>query len=147
MQRMMRSCKFCGIAEGGLDRRGKPAHINRDNLCAPCYYVLEHVKYQPEKLDAGTMDWFVAMCEFNMKHGMFVPIKQRKELAHLKPVSWACRRCGTNRITNQDFAYKNYCVVCAEEMRAERMERQKPRSAFKRRSDLGGTHVKAKSRI
>lgn len=144
---MTKSCKFCGIAEGNTDRRGKPAHINRDKLCAPCNYILERVKYQPDKLDAGTMDWFVAMCEFNMKHGMFVPIKQRRELAHLKPVNWTCRRCGTNRITDQDFAYRNYCVVCAEAMRAERMERQKQRSAFKRRSDTGGTHTKAKSKI
>ena len=144
---MTKSCKFCGVADGCTDRRGKPAHINRDGLCAPCNYILERVKYQPDKLTADALDWFVAMCEFNMKHGMFVPIKQRRELAHLKPVNWACRRCGTNKITNRDLTYVNYCVMCADDMRAERMERQKPRSAFKRRSDAGGTHTKAKSKI
>lgn len=144
----MKTCKFCGIPEGSVDRKGKPAHINRDNLCAPCYYVLERVKYQPEALNKSTMDWFVDMCKFNIQHGMFVPIRQRRELAHLKPVpKWACRRCGTEQVTNQDFGYKNYCVACADEIRAQRLKNQKPRSSFSKRSDTGCTHQRAKEKI
>lgn len=144
----MKTCKFCGVLEGGVDRNGKPAHINRDNLCAPCYRVLEQVKYQPDRVSKSTMDWFVDMCKFNIQHGMFVPLRQRRELADLKPAAqWHCKSCGTATITNQDFGYKNYCVVCAEELRARRMERQKPRTAFKRRSDIGGTHLKDKSKV
>ena len=144
----MKTCKFCGIPEGSVDRRGKPAHINRDKLCAPCYYVLERVKYQPEALSKSTMDWFVDMCKFNIQHGMFVPVKQRRELADLKPVKpWSCRRCDTAIVANQDFGYKNYCVACADEIRAIRMEGQKSRTAFKGRSDAGGKHMRAKEKI
>jgi hypothetical protein len=110
--------------------------------------VLDHIKYRPEAVSKSTMDWFVDMCKFNIQHGMFVPIKQRRELADLKPAKpWSCRRCGTATVTNQDFGYKNYCVECAYEMRAQRMERQKPRSSFKRRRDAGGKHLKDKAKI
>ena len=124
------------------------ARINRDNLCAPCYRVLDKIKYQPDAVSKSTMDWFVDMCKFNIQHGMFVPIRQRRELAHLKPVAaWSCKRCGTVRLADQDFGYKNYCVECADELRAQRMERQKPRELFRARSDKGGKHLKDKAKI
>lgn len=117
----MSSCKFCGVAEGAHDRNGKLAHINRDKLCAPCYYVLERVKRQPEKLSADTLDWFVAMCEFNIKHGMFVPVAQRRRLQHLKPKqAWRCKRCGEANDAMRDGAYVNYCQTCAYTIRVER---------------------------
>lgn len=136
----MKACKFCGIIEGAPDRKGKLAHINRDGLCAPCYYILERIKYQPEALSAEQHKWFEKMCEFNIQHGMFVPIKQRRELAHLKPKQpWACRRCGATNEANKDLGYKNYCVMCADEIRRTRIEGQKPRS--KTRSDKGSHHA------
>lgn len=130
-----RPCKFCGVTED-------TAHINRDNLCARCYRVLEKVRRGVAS--AEEQAWHDDMCRFNMQHGMFVPVARRRELADLKPPNWHCRRCGTNRITDQDFAYKNYCVQCAEEMRAKQLEGRKPRSAFKRRSDIGGKHIRVK---
>lgn len=134
-----RSCKFCGVTED-------TKHINRDNLCARCYRILEKVR--SGVASAEEVQWHDDMCRFNIQHGMFVPIRQRRELAHLKPApQWHCRRCGTATITNQDFGYKNYCVECADEMRSQRMERQKPRTSFRQRSDKGGKHLKDKAKI
>lgn len=130
----MKTCKFCGIHEGAPDRRGDAAHINRDNLCAPCNYVLERVKRQPERLSVEDWDWFNGMCEFNIKHGMFVPVAQRRALKHLKP--WQCKQCGTLNDTNRDPHYTNYCVACATDIRCRRdmPVHRRPRS------DKGSTH-------
>jgi hypothetical protein len=134
------ACKFCGIHEGAPDRKGKPAHINRDGLCAPCYYILERMKRQPDALTNEQHAWFEEMCRFNMKHGMFVPVARRRDLAHLKPNEpWICRRCGTTVEANRDNGYKNYCTMCADEIRLNRVSGQKRRS--KTRSDKGGTHA------
>lgn len=76
----MKTCKFCGLPEGAPGRNGKPVHINRDSLCAPCYRVLEKAKYQSDKLSDKEREWFDWMCEFNIKHGMFVPVAQRRML-------------------------------------------------------------------
>ena len=113
-----KQCKFCGIFEGVPDRNGKAAHINRDNLCAPCYYVLERIKYQPEVLDAEAHAWFNEMCEFNMKHGMFVPVAQRRALSHLRP--WQCKCCSSKNILARDTSYINYCTQCAGNIRRSR---------------------------
>lgn len=131
----MRSCKFCGIAEGNPDRRGDPAHINRDNLCAPCYYVLERIKYQPGSLSEEQQEWFREMCEFNMVHGMFVPVAQRRELKHLKP--WQCKGCNKRCMPTlleyvQDPHYVNYCKECA----TARRKKRDMRKARKTRSDM-----------
>ena len=128
------TCKFCGIAEGAPDRRGNAAHINRDKLCAPCYYVLERVKREPEKLSQNDWGWFHDMCEFNMRNGMFVPVAQRRELSHLKP--WTCKKCGSKHIIYRDANYTNYCTECASEIR---LNREMPRYR-KERSDKGGKH-------
>lgn len=134
-----KSCKFCCVTE-------ETTHINRDKLCARCYRILERVRRGVAS--AEEIEWHDSMCRYNMQHGMFVPIKQRRELADLKPAKpWSCRRCGTSRVTNQDFGYKNYCVACADEIRARRMEGQKSRTAFKGRSDAGGKHMRAKEKI
>lgn len=119
----MRLCKFCGVPEGSPDRRGDAAHINSDGLCAACYYVLERVKYQPEALSKEQHMWFEEMCRFNMTHGMFVPVTQRRQLKHLKP--WECRRCKTRCMPSlldyvQDPHYTNYCKECATLIRRER---------------------------
>lgn len=114
-----KQCKFCGIFEGAPDRNGKAAHINRDNLCAPCYYVLERVKRQPEALDAEAHAWFNEMCEFNIKHGMFVPVAQRRTLKHLVP--WQCKCCGTKAVLTRDPSYIHYCVQCADKIRRGRV--------------------------
>lgn len=133
----MSSCKFCGIAEGAPDRKGKPAHINRDGLCAPCYYVLERVKYQPDKLDAEQHAWFNDICRFNMQHGMFVPVAQRRLLQYLKPKeAWRCKKCGQTLEALRDESYSNYCTVCAETIRKSRAM-PKVRNT---RSDKGGQH-------
>lgn len=108
----MKKCKFCGITE-------ETTHINRDSLCARCYRVLEKVRQgrstQEEK------EWHDEMCEFNIKHGMFVPVAMRRKLAHLKPVvAWSCKKCGSTVVGNQDTGYVNYCVACADEIRRNR---------------------------
>lgn len=108
----MKKCKFCGITE-------ETTHINRDSLCARCYRVLEKVRQgrstQEEK------EWHDEMCEFNIKHGMFVPVAMRRKLAHLKPAAvWSCKRCGSTVAGNQDTGYVNYCVACADEIRRNR---------------------------
>lgn len=127
----MRTCKFCGIGED-------VKHINRDNLCTRCYRVLEKVRRGVASAEEN--EWHEEMCRFNMQHGMFVPVARRRDLAYLKPMEpWACRRCGTTVEANKDNGYKNYCVVCADEIRANRVAGQKTRS--KTRSDKGGTHA------
>lgn len=108
----MKKCKFCGITE-------ETTHINRDSLCARCYRVLEKVRQgrstQEEK------EWHDEMCEFNIKHGMFVPVVMRRKLAHLKPAAaWSCKKCGSTVVGNQDTGYVNYCVACADEIRRNR---------------------------
>lgn len=108
----MKKCKFCGITE-------ETTHINRDSLCARCYRVLEKVRQgrstQEEK------EWHDEMCEFNIKHGMFVPVAMRRKLAHLKPAAvWSCKKCGSTVAGNQDTGYVNYCVACADEIRRNR---------------------------
>lgn len=108
----MKKCKFCGITE-------ETTHINRDSLCARCYRVLEKVRQgrstQEEK------EWHDEMCEFNIKHGMFVPVAMRRKLAHLKPAAvWSCKKCGSTIAGNQDTGYVNYCVACADEIRRNR---------------------------
>lgn len=108
----MKKCKFCGITE-------ETTHINRDSLCARCYRVLEKVRQgrstQEEK------EWHDEMCEFNIKHGMFVPVAMRRKLAHLKPAAaWSCKKCGSTVVGNQDTGYVNYCVACADEIRRNR---------------------------
>lgn len=128
----MNTCKFCGITE-------ETTHINRDKLCARCYRILEKVRQgrstQEEK------EWHDKMCEFNMKHNMFVPIAMRKKLLHLKPTSqWQCKKCGTVNCSNQDKGYKNYCVACADDIR---MNRHLP-TERKKRKDCGkiNSHLK-----
>lgn len=130
----MKKCKFCGITE-------ETQHINRDNLCARCYRILGKVRRGVAS--AEELEWHEDMCRFNMQHGMFVPVARRRDLQHLKPLrAWSCRRCGKTREADKDNSYVNYCVTCAEDMRAQRMARQKPRSEFKRRSDRGCKHMR-----
>ena len=116
----MNKCKFCQLPEGAPGRSGKPVHINRDSLCGPCYTLLEKVKYQPDKIDAATMEQFVANCEWNFNHGLFVPLAQRKEWRS-KQV-WHCNKCGRQCTADvrPDKTYKNYCECCAEDIRYNR---------------------------
>ena len=130
----MRACKFCGVAENTPDRRGNAAHINRDNLCAPCNCLLERVKREPDRLSVDDWNWFNEMCASNMKYGRFVPVAQRRELKHLK--LWRCKKCGTFNDTNRDAHYTNYCVACATAIRCNRDMPLRRRQ----RSDKGGTH-------
>lgn len=123
----MKTCKFCGIGED-------TQHINRDNLCARCYRILNKVRQGVAS--AEETEWHEEMCRFNMRHGMFVPVARRRELAHLKP--WTCKSCGTQMVVRQDSGYKNYCVRCADRIRADRVARQGPR--LRTRSDKGKTH-------
>ena len=126
----MKACKFCGITEETM-------HINRDSLCARCYRVLEKVRQGRSTQEE--LEWHNKMCEFNIKHGMFVPVAMRRKLAHLKPIpTWSCRKCGTTKAGNQDKGYKNYCVSCADDIRLNR----KLPAYRKTRSDKNGTHMK-----
>ena len=126
----MKACKFCGITE-------ETTHINRDSLCARCYRVLEKVRQG--RSTPGELEWHNEMCEFNIKHGMFVPVAMRRKLAHLKPAPpWSCRKCGTTKVGNQDKGYKNYCVSCADDIRLSR----KLPAYRKTRSDKNSTHLK-----
>ena len=126
----MKTCKFCGIGEN-------IKHINRENLCARCYRIL--MKVRQGLASAEEEAWHEEMCRFNMKHGMFVPVARRGELAHLKPKPvWRCRRCGTTAESNKDLGYKNYCVMCADDIRRDRVSNQKKRAT---RSDKGGKHA------
>lgn len=139
----MSACKFCGVAEGTPDRRGDSAHINRDGLCAACYYVLERVKYQPDKLSEDDWAWFVDMCAWNYKHGMFVPVKQRKELRANEP--WRCASCGQSDTLYQDDHYKRYCTTCAKEARRGRVmpEQRKERSDKGKKHFTGVPHLRS----
>lgn len=126
----MKACKFCGITE-------ETTHINRDSLCARCYRVLEKVRQGRSTQEE--LEWHNEMCEFNTKHGMFVPVAMRRKLAHLKPAPvWSCKKCGTNMTSNRDKGYKNYCVSCADDIRLNR----KLPTYRKTRSDKNGTHMK-----
>lgn len=131
---MLKICKFCGVVDGKPDRKGHPAHINRDDLCAPCYNLLERVKRTPGAVTPEERQWFEDMCEANraqrrrvdeMKRqakdiGMryagpdkrFVPIAQRRV--------WACAHCGISDVTKQDPYYKRYCAACADIVRHHR---------------------------
>lgn len=127
----MSSCKFCGISDGLPDWRGDAAHINRDKLCAACNYVIQRVKYQPDRLSHDDKLWFDAMCELNFKRGMFVPTAQRRILKSQQ--TWACKRCGIKDMRKQDEHYINYCMSCAYELRSSRTL---PRGAMRKtRSD------------
>ena len=85
------------------------------------------------------LEWHNEMCEFNIKHGMFVPVAMRRKLAHLKPApAWSCKKCGTTKAGNQDKVYKNYCVSCADDIRLSR----KLPAYRKTRSDKNSTHLK-----
>ena len=124
----MQTCKFCGITE-------ETTHINRDSLCARCYRVLEKVRQGRSTQEE--LEWHSEMCEFNIKHGMFVPVAMRRKLAHMKPqAAWSCKKCGTTIAGNQDTGYVNYCVECADEIRRNRNMPAKR----KVRSDKGKTN-------
>ena len=128
----MNTCKFCGIAEGAPDRRGNEAHINRDSLCAPCNYVIERIRRQPDKVKPEDYEWFVDMCTFNEKVGMYVPrFEARRRFV------WKCAKCG--RTTAQDRYYKKYCALCADIVR-----RHARIGKRKTRSDKGQKHDKKK---
>lgn len=127
----MRTCKFCGMGED-------INHINRDNLCARCYRIL--TKVRQGLASAEEEAWHEEMCRFNMQHWMFVPVARRRELAHLKPrPRWVCRRCGTTTESNKDNGYKNYCVMCADEIRRDRVDGAKRTRS--KRSDAGTKHA------
>lgn len=130
----MKTCKFCGVMEGLPDRRGKPAHINRDGLCASCYYVLERARVRPESLSVADMRWFEEMCEENRQQrrrvdkamrdakavGMtytgpskrFIPAAQRRV--------WHCAQCDISDERKRDDAYSRYCTACADYIRRNR---------------------------
>lgn len=116
----MITCKFCQTPEGAPGGRTGVIHINRDKLCGPCATLLDKIKYQPEKVDEETMEQFKANCEWNLKHGLFVPVVQRRELRAGQ--GWTCRCCGrpSSAAVLPDKHYKNYCVVCAEDIRHNR---------------------------
>lgn len=134
MQRQMKTkmncnskCKFCQMPEGapsvGPGRRKGTIHINREGLCGPCATLLNKVKYQPEKVDKETMEQFVANCAWNLEHGYFVPVAQRRRLRAGLP--WTCKGCKRAEDLSvgltRDKHYTNYCVVCADEIRRERV--------------------------
>lgn len=129
----MRRCKFCGVAENELDRRGAAAHINRDNLCNACYQLIRTIKEKrPCSLDDRL--WFDKMCKLNMSIGRFVPLEQRRQLK--AAAMWQCKECGTFMILQRDEHYTNYCIKCAT---AIRQSREMP-AGRKRRSDRGSKH-------
>lgn len=116
---MMRTCKFCRVAEGVTDVRGVAAHINRDGLCNTCYKLIRAVRNKPESVSYEWMAWYDSMCVVNMSQGYFVPTEARKRLGYEKP--WRCKRCGTSRHFLADDHYKNYCLNCAKEIRRGRV--------------------------
>lgn len=134
------SCKFCQSVEGSVGRTGRLVHINRDGLCGPCATLLDKVKYQPERVSVDDMEWFDKQCLLNHKRGLFVPVAQRKILRVSHPPKWHCKRCHTPNEANRDFNYTNYCVMCADEIRRNRVMPAK--AERKRRSDYGGTHFR-----
>lgn len=114
----MKTCKFCQMPEGAPGGRTGVLHINRDGLCGPCATLLDKVKYQPDKLDKETMEQFEANCRWNLAHGLFVPVAQRRSL---RDTTWRCKACGRpegNEVVRAN-GYTNYCVVCAETIRSE----------------------------
>lgn len=131
----MRACKFCQTPEGAPGGRTGVIHINRDDLCGPCATLLDKIKYQPEKVDKKTMEQFVANCEWNLAHGLFVPIVQRRQLRAKSSALWRCKTCGRPEGDGVlvDKSYKNYCQACAEDIRIARI--MPPRSARKVRKD------------
>lgn len=130
-------CKFCQMPEGARGGRTGVIHINRDKLCGPCATLLDKIKYQPEKVDEETMEQFKANCEWNFKHGLFVPVAQRRELRAGYVAQWRCKTCNRTEADNaiRDKSYVNYCVACAEDIRLSRC--MPPRSMRKVRSDKG----------
>ena len=106
----MKVCKFCGLTEA-------THHINRDNMCARCYRITEKAK--KNLLTREEQLWFEEMCRFNFKHGMFVPVKQRRELREAAP--WRCKKCGTTEIRCRDESYTNYCTTCTYIIRHSRL--------------------------
>ena len=134
---MTNTCKFCGVAEGALDRRGAAAHINRDGLCNSCHQLMRVIKEgRPCSLDDRV--WFGKTCRLNMSLGRFVPAAQRRRLKAARP--WQCKRCGSFRETFRDENYRNYCITCAANIRRER---HMPLKGDKQtRSDKGGKHRK-----
>lgn len=146
---MLKTCKFCGTVERQLDRKGRPAHINRDDLCAPCYNLLERIKRTPDRVTPEEQAWFDDMCEANRAQrrrveemqrqakavGMrytgpekrFVPIAQRRV--------WACAHCGLSDERRRDIHYKRYCAACADTVRHHRSMPAKANR--KERSDKG----------
>lgn len=137
----MLKCKFCQTPEGAPGGRTGVIHINRDKLCGPCATLLDKVKYQPEKVDEETMEQFKANCERNFKHGLFVPVVQRRELRAGITKEWRCKTCGRSEAENAIVAkgYTNYCTACADEIRIHR--NMPPRSVRKTRSDKGRKRV------
>lgn len=117
----MKKCKFCGLPEGAPGRNGKSVHINRDNLCAPCYRVLEKVKYNVGALTDQELEWFEWMCKINIKSGMFVPVAQRRRLRAAQ--KWTCKRCGCSDLLWRDDNYTNYCKDCASDARKRRSDK------------------------
>lgn len=133
----MKACKFCQMPEGAPGGRTGVIHINRDGLCGPCATLLDKVKYQPEKVDEATLSQFLANCEWNFKHGLFVPVSQRKALRDAQNKVWRCKSCGRSEADGILVAngYKNYCACCAEDIRCGRV--MPLRSNRKTRSDKG----------
>lgn len=132
---MKKHCKFCQMPDGAPGGRGGVLHINRDNLCGPCATLLDKVKYQPEKVDKRTMEQFVANCEWNFRHGLFVPVAQRRALRAARNTTWRCKACNRSEAEHAIRAkgYTNYCTACADEIRIHR--NMPPRGTRKTRSD------------
>lgn len=130
----MKECKFCGVLEGRQDYRGKPAHINRNNLCTHCSYVLERARVRPEVLSVDDMRWFEEMCEENRQQRRRIEkaMQQAKEarrpyggpMKRFLPVSqrrvWHCAYCDTGDESRRDAHYLKYCVTCANVIRRTR---------------------------
>lgn len=105
----MKTCKFCGCHIG---------HINRDGLCAKCATVINKACYAPEKLDAETLAQFKANCEWNLRHGMYVPSRYRPRTT---PPKGCCKKCGV-RLTVFNTPTKGYvqhCIDCAHKIRTK----------------------------
>lgn len=135
----MKTCKFCQMPEGAPGGRTGVIHINRDGLCGPCATLLDKIKYQPDKVPPDEMEQFVANCEWNFGHGLFVPIEQRRALR--ANAVWKCKACGRREDKNvkQDKSYINYCEACAEDIRKAR---ELPISSTRKtRSDKGKRRV------
>lgn len=130
-------CKFCGVEEDALDRRGASAHINRDGLCNACYQLLRAVRERPADVHLDDMQWFDSTCRSNMMNGRFVPVAQRRVLRETTP--WRCKACGTQRVALRDSTYKNYCIDCATKIRRSRQ--MPPKEDRKSRQDKGTSRM------